>query len=219
MVYINHMASPRTYQQEICDLYGQGYSEVQVSKRLGISASGVRYWLGKNGIERRSISEAITNWHITEFNKRPFKLKTNLSPFDKELRVAGAMLYWGEGNKGGGQVRFTNSDPEMIRVFLAFLRRICGVSEERLRVLVHMYPDHDEKEVLKFWTKITKIPLSQFNKSFVHAGKKGTYKKKSKYGTLALTYSDRQLLALLLRWVNEYRNRFAPESKAGVAQR
>ena len=38
------------------------------------------------------------------------------------LHVAGCMLYWAEGAKDRNQIRFTNSDPEMARFFVRFLR-------------------------------------------------------------------------------------------------
>jgi hypothetical protein len=38
------------------------------------------------------------------------------------LHVAGCMLYWAEGAKDRNQIRFTNSDPEMARFFVGFLR-------------------------------------------------------------------------------------------------
>lgn len=38
------------------------------------------------------------------------------------LHVAGCMLYWGEGNKGKNDLAITNSDPDLLRLFLRFLR-------------------------------------------------------------------------------------------------
>jgi hypothetical protein len=36
----------------------------------------------------------------------------------ERLFLAGCMLYWAEGGQDRNQVRFSNSDPEMIRVFV-----------------------------------------------------------------------------------------------------
>ena len=118
------------------------------------------------------------------------------------------MLYWGEGAKTGGTVKFANSDPLMIKVFLRFLREVCGIVENRLKVLIHMYPDHDEKFLKKFWSTTCKIPYSRFYRSFIHAGLKGTYKNKSHYGTLSVNYSDKKLLLQILLWGRKYQTLF-----------
>jgi len=177
----------------------------QIAHELNISESGVSYWLNKMDIKRRSISDAVTNIYITKFHKKQFKIKENLSPNEEKLKIAGAMLYWGEGAKTGGTVKFANSDPEMIELFLIFLRKICGISESRLRGLIHIYPDHDYIKIKNFWGKKTKLSKNQFYKQAIHSGRLGTYKKKSEYGTITINYSDTKLLKIILEWIEEYK--------------
>jgi len=184
----------------------QKLSMAQIAERLGVSPSTVRYWLDKNQIPRRPIKEAIDNLYFTKFHKNPFKLKTNLSHRDDILKTAGIMLYWGEGGKSGNVVKFTNSDPQMIRLFMRFLRDICGIREERIRALIHIYPDHNGDKLKSFWSDITGIPKKYFYKSYTHKGKTGTYKNKSLWGTLAISYGDKRLLATLLEWIGEYKS-------------
>lgn len=179
----------------------------QIADRLCISPSTVVYYLEKNGIKRRSRSDANVQWNITQVGKKVARVKTVFTHEEEKLRVAGVMLYWGEGCKGWTTVKFANSDPDMIVHFLRFLREICGIWEERLKALVHIYPDHNEREVRLFWSRITKIPQENFYQSFVHIGKKGAYKKKSKYGTLTLSYSDKKLLEQINEWIDEYRDK------------
>jgi len=195
-------------QNKIVNLYkNNGYSAMQISEKLDISDSVVRYWLIKKKVQRRSISEAITNLYIIKFKKQQFKLKENLSKSDIELKITGVMLYWGEGAKLGNGVQFINSDPEMITIFLNFLRKVCGISEERVKVLLHMYMDQNEVELKKFWANKTRLPLKNFYKSQIHVGRVGSYKKKSQYGTLAINYSDKKLLKTILLWIDEYKQK------------
>ncbi|MHB8903735.1 MAG: hypothetical protein ACYC40_01350, partial [Patescibacteria group bacterium] len=105
-------------------------------------------------------------------------------------------------------VKFVNSDPEMIRIFLRFLREICGVNEDRLKALIHLYPDHNENKLKSFWINLTKINKKNFYKSYIHEGKKGSYKNKSKWGTITINYADKHLFELLLEWINEYKNKY-----------
>ena len=188
----------------IVKLYKDGYSMSQIARKFNISESTIVYWLDKKGIKRRSISEAVTSLYINKFNKKQFKLKNPLSSTDEKLKLACVMLYWGEGAKTRGTVKFANSDPKMIMLFLNFLRRICGISEERLKVLIHAYPDHDQNELMKFWMGVTKLPKSHFYRTHIHQGGSGSYKNKSQYGTLAVNYSDTKLFKIILEWIKEY---------------
>ncbi|MFA4999859.1 MAG: hypothetical protein WC545_00665 [Patescibacteria group bacterium] len=207
------MPIKKTKSKIITELYlRKKFSMVQIASELKMSPSSIRYWLDKNNVKRRTINEAINTWYLTKLHKKPFQLKTKFTTKERELKVAGIMLYWGEGGKTKNMVRFTNSDPEMILTFLNFLRKICGVQEERLKALIHMYPDHNEDKLKLFWINTTKIPKERFYKSFIHEGRKGTYKKKSKYGTLAIYYSDQRLLKTILEWINDYKNKLnSPE--------
>jgi len=53
------------------------------------------------------------------------------------LHRAGCMLYWAEGSKSKNKVTFTNADPEMVHLFLRFLRECYGVGDERLTLSVN----------------------------------------------------------------------------------
>lgn len=187
-----------------CD---EKFSAKQIADLLNISVSKVNYYLRKHNIQKRDISTAVRSLYITKFNKKEFKLRKNLSYKDELLKITGTMLYWGEGTKKGGTVGFSNSDPDMIKLYLKFLRRICGISEKRMKVLLHYYPDHDKNELIKYWSKITKLPTSQFTKPYVHKPKKGTYKKYSSHGTISLRYADSKLLDIINCWIkNEIQN-------------
>ncbi len=183
-------------------------SAVQISESMGVSVSKIVRILELNSVQKRSISEAVTQLNITKFHKIPFQLKTALSPDDSDLKITGIMLYWGEGAKTSGSVKLANSNPDIIRVFLLFLREICGVEEKRIKMIIHMYPDLDGIFLGNFWSSVTGIGLENFYRPQILKGKKGTYKNKSIYGTATICYSDKKLLQLILGWIEEYKNHF-----------
>lgn len=86
----------------------------------------------------------------------------------RELFIAGVSLYWAEGFKKDKRLGFANSDPQMIRFFLNWLVKSCKVPKKdiRLRVGLNISHKHRIKEVEKYWSRVTKIPLTQFQKSF-----------------------------------------------------
>jgi len=85
---------------------------------------------------------------------------------DREIRIAGAVAYWCEGSKSkpyrlDEQVRFVNSDPALIKLFLTFLDK-AGVSRARLRFRVHIHESADVEAATSYWASVTAATAEQF---------------------------------------------------------
>ncbi|MBI3463609.1 MAG: hypothetical protein HY000_11205 [Planctomycetes bacterium] len=187
--------------EEIKRLYvDERLSFGEVAVRMGVRRWRVYRLMRQHGIPRRRGSEQN---YATYKHKPQFFPKQALTVEEERLRVAGTMLYLAEGAKRRGVVDFTNSDPRLIAVFLAFLRRICGISEARLRAALYAYPDQDIQHLHEFWSEHTGIPLSQFNKPYVRPLTPNVSHRKMSVGLLHIRYSDRRLLELILRWGKE----------------
>ena len=125
--------------------YQDGFSAREIGDKLNAPIDAVYYFFRRHDIPRRNSRE---NSAIQFQRKKPsFKLKDSLSLKEKELKTAGVMLYWGEGSKWMGEkiIDFANSDVDMIKVFVAFLRRVCGVEEKKLRVYLYCYANQIQK--------------------------------------------------------------------------
>lgn len=187
--------------EQIRELYcDEQLSMREVAARMGISFWRVHRLMQQFQITRRSGSEQN---YVTYKDKPRFSPKQTLTQEEEQLRVAGTMLYLAEGAKRGGVVDFTNSDPRLIALFLAFLRRICGVSESRLRAHLYAYADQDIERLHKFWSEHAKIPLSQFIKPYVRPLTPNVSGRKMSLGLLHVRYSDRRLLELIQKWGKE----------------
>lgn len=119
--------------------YKEGLSTIEIAKKLQITPWIVQKFMVRNKLPRRTFSEA----NVERFKKQPitFLLKRNLSPKERELKIAGTMLYWAEGSKSNPKIRmwtvdFANSDPLMIKLFLQFLRQICGVDKKTIKGVI-----------------------------------------------------------------------------------
>ena len=80
---------------------------------------------------------------------------------ESELFVAG-VAYWAEGVKNkpwrsGESVRFVNSDPAMIRLFLAWARLI-DIADDRLLFRVHIHESGDVAAAVRFWAEVIGVP-------------------------------------------------------------
>jgi hypothetical protein len=85
---------------------------------------------------------------------------------DRDLLIAGAALYAGEGGKTDGEVRFSNSDPRMVALFCRWLRHFFDVDESRLRVRLYLHQGLDIEVATRFWSVVTAIPRAQFGKPY-----------------------------------------------------
>jgi hypothetical protein len=81
---------------------------------------------------------------------------------ESELFVAGVVAYWAEGVKNkpwrsGAGVRFMNSDPALIGMFLAWLR-LLGVADDRLVFRVQIHESGDIAAAVRFWADAVGVP-------------------------------------------------------------
>lgn len=190
-------------------LYKEGLSVREIADKLKVSIDSAYYFFRKNNIQRRNRAEAKNNSYERE--KASFNLKNNLSISDKQLRIAGVMLYWGEGSKWQGEkiVDFANSDTDMIKVFLRFLREVCVVNEEKLRVYLYCYANQNQESLISYWSEVTKISKKQFSKPYVRKDYDSNKKGKMKYGLVHIRYADKKLLNLIRTWIKENIEKFS----------
>lgn len=186
--------------------YTRQLSVNDVADKLGVSIDAVFYCMRKNRLKRRKRHESNAIRYIRQ--KPSFQLKKIDDEKLKILKVIGTMLYWGEGYKADKtcMVDFANSDAGMIVLFLKFLRKVCGVNENKLRVYSYFYSNQDIDKNINYWSELTKINRSQFTKPYIRKDFREDKKDKMPYGLIHIRYGDKKLLNLIKDWINEYKN-------------
>lgn len=123
-------------------------------------------------------------------------------PFDynpkreKQLEIVGLVLWATEGDKS--QLSLANGNPAIISKYLKFLRVICRFEEKRIKAVIHCHDTLSYKECLGYWSKITKIPPSRFNKPYI---------KKDKGGTQKYPYGILRVVAMNMKLVHHFKER------------
>jgi transcriptional regulator with XRE-family HTH domain len=107
---------------------------------------------------------------------------------DREFMLFGVALYLGEGFKGDGQVGMANTDPEILRTFVAWLRRFFSVDESRLRVRLYLHAGLDLEAAEHFWSELLEIPRCQFRTPYRAAADPTRRRSKHVLGCPAVTY-------------------------------
>lgn len=102
--------------------------------------------------------------------------------------VALAMLYLGEGGKSGAYVRFSNSNPEVIKLFMKLLQQIYYIKSEKFRVRIQCRADQDINVLESFWQDTTQIPNSQFYPTYIDQRTVGKPTKQVDYKGVCMLY-------------------------------
>lgn len=122
----------------------------------------------------------------------------------RDLKVAGAALFWAEGyNKSDHVIEFANSNPKIIFLIMRFFREILRIDEKRFRCKMTIHPGIIENKCLEFWSKLTSIPRTQFNKTWTKPPKSSSGKMHNILynGTVVIRISDTNKLRQLKGYI------------------
>lgn len=181
-----------------------GNSYREIAKATSTPLSTVVSWtqyvkqteVQKNMLKQKS-REALQTGRITaqatkrakyiEISNKHFLIGKNLLKkklTQNEINCLTAGLYWAEGFKKDKRLGFANSDPVMINLILSWLISYLGIPKEhiRLRVGINISAVKRIALVESYWSKITNIPLWQFQKPYYQRSiQKKTYKNADEY--------------------------------------
>ncbi|RKN37353.1 hypothetical protein [Streptomyces hoynatensis] len=169
---------------------GRTYDEIVAA--LGVAKSSVSLWVRdlpkpvRPRARMREMSEA--RWGPYREVQEALREATRLSGrneagrlTDRELFLVGVALYWAEGSKSKPyrrqeRVVFINSDPGMIKVFLAWLR-LLRVDRDTLGFRVSIHETADVAAAERFWADLAGIEPSALAKTSLKRHKPATVRK------------------------------------------
>lgn len=198
----------------------KGYSYREIMDEVPVGKSTLSGWLGKITIsedhkiriQNRSRELQVTKrFNIAEWNRtrrqrairsiRVTAKETIGSLSDRELLIAGTMLYWAEGNKTTKMVQISNADPVLIQFMMAWFRKCLGMDDSRFRAAIHYHQGQDYNKIQEFWSDITGIPLEKFNKPFCKPPGTGHRKHYLQWGVCRIYITkSADLLHQILAW-------------------
>ena len=134
-------------------------------------------------------------------------------------QIIGIIIWWTEGTKAYREkhwqswiypVDVTNTNSDIINLFLDFLRNDIGINESRLKLQLQIHEGDNQEQIENYWSKTTKIPKTRFTKTIIRP--KGNKMGKS-MGTCKVRYSDK---ATYLKLENFLKNVLSSFDKRGV---
>ena len=176
-----------------------------IGQRYQVSTTAVWKWMRQLKVERRSKSQAL----LVRYNPTPpFQIRA-LSPQQEFLCHVGTLLYWCEGthrDKRGRRVptlTFTNSDEKALRIWLRFLREVCHLREDKLRVRLYLHQDQHQPELLRYWSAVLNVSPRQFERATVTASSiaKSKRNRSNYHGTVKIKVHSVALVEQVRQWI------------------
>lgn len=162
--------------QKARELRNQGLAINKIAKELNVSKSSVSTWvrdikLSQEQMENLEQQNPIFNRQINGAKGRADKARIIRIQYQEDgklkakennlLHQAGCMLYWAEGSKSRNQCKFTNSDINMMKLFIKFLRECFQISNELIAITINCYTTNGltKEEIENYW--LSELQLDQ----------------------------------------------------------
>lgn len=167
----------------------KGISIKKIAKLLGVSVSIIAVWsrdvelteeqkekLKRRKVRVRHLRRLARQSHLEKVSRVKKLLKDANAEIkhlsDQELFLTGLALYWAEGFKSvkEGRLGFCNSDPRMIKFIIKWFEKALKIKRENFILRTEFNETHKDRteDIKNFWSKLTNMPLNQFEKPFYH---------------------------------------------------
>jgi len=129
----------------------------------------------------------------------------------RPLHLSGCMLYWAEGNKSQNRMSFSNSDVDMMKLFVDFLRKEMGLTNDKIlfSVNVHLTNNLSINDIYDYWLKHLGLENSCLRKATIsNIPISSASKKKNKliYGVGRIQVYDVKVVQHIYGAIQEYAN-------------
>ena len=201
------------------ELRKQGLSYREILEQIPVAKSSLSLWLRSVKLAKRQkqrLTEkrlaAVIRGGAAKREKRialtkeiKDEARSQIGKLSKrELWLIGISLYWAEGNKeknhkpGSGTV-FSNSDANMIRLYLKWLLNSIKLPKEKIYFVIYIHKNNEHRlnEVKDYWYKKTKFPRESFR--YVYFKKHRVHTKRKNvgsdyFGLLKITVMESSIL-------------------------
>jgi DNA-binding transcriptional MerR regulator len=132
------------------------------------------------------------------------------------LHASGCMLYWAEGAKNKNSVKLSNTDVNLLKFFLKFLRKCYGVSDKDVKIRINCYTDKGKtvKEIEEFWIAQLCLPKTCLGKTLENydtRGKGATKRNKRIWGICEIAVCKTEIVQSIFGAIQEYSGFDNPE--------
>jgi hypothetical protein len=131
------------------------------------------------------------------------------------LHLAGCMLFWAEGSKDRNTVKLTNSDPDLLALFVRFLRESYDVPPERIRLSIncHLNNGFELAEIEAWWLGRLGLPATSLRKASVNRVSRASRWRRNVlvYGTASVSVHSTAIVQSIYGAIQQYAGIERPE--------
>lgn len=197
------------------ELRKKGFMLPAIKKRLNVSKSTLSTWLRGVPLTDEQQERLLKGRDRSRFEAGKAKTRKRLENTQKlfiegkkeaifavgdPFFVAGVMLYWAEGAKSNESIKFSNSDPIMIRLMMLWFRKICRVPLKKFRISIHIHSLHSRPNAESYWSGITGVPRNQFYKTQIKKTSLGHRRNILYEGTCTICVGSKSLFRKMQGW-------------------
>ncbi len=181
------------------ELRKQGLSYREILEQIPVAKSSLSLWLKdvklakeqKQRLTDKKIAGMKRGWVARHKNRILLteRIKEEAEGeigtiIERDLWLIGTALYWGEGSKEkesrpGIGVKFSNSDPRMIKIFLKWLFDIVHEKREKIyfEIYIHENCKNRLSQVVNYWSNCTGFSKNNFTHIYFKKNKINTKRK------------------------------------------
>lgn len=198
---------PDNIVQKARKLKKKGISAAEISRRLNVGDTTVIRWC--EDIPSDNSYHLYAQKLRNEAKEKSAELTKNVKLTRDNAKILASILYWCEGSKypSSNFIAFSNSDINLVITFLNLFRLGFQPEEKKLKASLQLHTTHNKDEITSFWSKILKIPKSQFYKPTVTKPTKNM-KRRGYNGTCTIRYYDIYLLLEITGIFEEFSTKF-----------
>ncbi len=199
----------------------EGWSYSQIAEELGISKGSAHNWCHDIQLtpEQNDINKergvyygennkgSKTNQAKGLTQRKEYQQRGRIKARENDpLHIIGCMLYWAEGAKSNrNAIIFANSDVEMIKVFMRFLRDALQVPDETVTVKIHCHTTIADNitAIENYWLTILALPRGNLRKTQI-VKSSGRSRNRLEHGICTLTVQSTEFIQHIFGAIQEY---------------
>jgi hypothetical protein len=208
----------------------EGRSIREIATMLGVSVASVSRWTADitlsaefaEALRQRNpaINGRLRGVHMQSAAKRTVRLGhqehgRDLARCTTRLHLAGCMLHWAEGSKKRNRVTLTNSDPDLVALFVRFLRECYDVPPDKIALSVncHLNNGLELAEIEAWWLTRLGLPTASLRKATVNRVSRASRWRRNVlvYGTVSVTVNSTAIVQSIYGAIQEYAGIERPE--------
>ena len=197
----------------------RGFTLEEIARICDVSKSTVSKWLKNNAIsaeitkqnKRRAgqgnakrlqlMSKTRTKESQHRYTEVVQSAEVEFKHYKKNpLFIAGLIVYSSVGDLTDERtIRLTTARTVAHKTFISFAVEYLGVSKNKIKLWLLLYPDHNEEACMKKWHKATTLPYAQFHKNQII--KSNPKRKTLHHGVGNTIIGSTVLKHKLIRWI------------------